>query len=191
MADNAEDEWWDVSNRLYAFTVAAAEQSPVDLGVFRVVAAKSTTALAELLTKVEERSVFIWVDNLSELDSSCGELIRYGSAIRSANDRGLGTWALYGGYFSVVIGRFGLVGSSHGIGYGEYRQWKELPSSGPPPARFYLPRVHRYVAIELAEFLWNEAPELINSAVYDGSPAALDYHDLMAHSVRCPSSRDR
>ncbi|GAB3241564.1 hypothetical protein [Mycolicibacterium hippocampi] len=187
MSSGIDDGWWDVSERLYAHTIAAAQAIPTDIGVFRVVAAKSTAALEQLLTQpaASEPGVFIWVDNLHELESSVEDLVRYGRAIRGAKERGLGTWALYGGYFSVVMGQFGLAGSSHGIGYGESRQWKELPSSGPPPARFYLPRVHRYVATDLAEFLWNEAPELVNSAVYSGSPAALDYHDLMAHSVRC------
>lgn len=187
MSSGSDDGWWEVSDRLYTETVAAARGARTNIDVFRVVAAKSAAALEELLTKpsAAEPGVFIWVDNLHELDSSVEDLVRYGRAIREANERGLGTWALYGGYFSVVMGRFGLAGSSHGIGYGESRQWKELPSSGPPPARFYLPRVHRYVATDLAEFLWNEAPELVNSPVYSGSPAALDYHDLMAHSVKC------
>ena len=185
MASGTDDEWWDVSDRLFNHTVTAAAESSTGLQVHRVVAAKSTAALNELLQLVDGPGVFVWVDNLNELDSSPNDLISYGRTIRESNDRNVGTWALYGGYFSVVMGRFGLVGSSHGIGYGEYRQWKELPSSGPPPARFYLPRVHRYVSTDLAEFLWSEAPELVNSPVYSGSPAALDYHDLMAHSVRC------
>jgi hypothetical protein len=185
MASGIGDEWWDVSERLFKHTVAAAAESSTGLQVHRVVAAKSTAALTELMGLLDGPGVFVWVDNLSELDSSPNDLISYGRAIRDSNDRGVGTWALYGGYLSVVMGQFGLVGSSHGIGYGEYRQWKEWPSSGPPPARFYLPRVHRYVSTDLAEFLWSEAPELVNSSVYSGSPAALDYHDLMAHSVRC------
>ncbi|AZH77194.1 hypothetical protein CSX12_01320 [Microbacterium sp. Y-01] len=95
-------------------------------------------------------------------------------------------FALYGGFFSVLLGSYGLAGSSHGIGFGESRDWVELPSSGAPPARYYVPRLHRYVAVDLAEIIWSQFPDLIVCDCREcgeNSPAALDYHALMKHSV--------
>ena len=34
----------------------------------------------------------------------------------------------------MLLQNCGLAGSSHGIGFGEYRNWIELPELGPPPA---------------------------------------------------------
>ena len=183
MASSTDDGWWNVSQILFTHTVNAARDAGVALPVIRVVASKSAASLNDLLESISGQRVFVWVDNLDELKSTSQDLMMYGRAIRSARDRGQRTFALYGGFYSVAMASFGLEGSSHGIGYGEYRQWKELPSTGPLPARFYMARIHRYVSTDLAEFLWNRAPDLVNSATYWGSPAALDYHELMAHSV--------
>src|SRR5207244_3121757 len=99
--------------------------------------------------------------------------------------RGQNLFGLYGGFFSVLLAGIGLDGSCHGIGYGEYRHWPELPRSGPPPARYYLPRVHRYVSQDLAYELWrrNESLTACHCAICNGGPPLLDYHDLMKHSV--------
>jgi hypothetical protein len=97
-------------------------------------------------------------------------------------------FALYGGFFSVMAGTVGLVGSSHGIGYGEYRAWPELPRSGPPPARYYLRQLHRYIAQEDAQRLWMADRNLAScpcNQCMGRAPIELEYHDLMRHSVEC------
>ncbi len=70
----------------------------------------------------------------------------------------------------------------------EYRNWVELPQSGPPPARYYLPTLHRYISQELAYQLWLKDRWFADCACpeCDGEPPiALDYHALMRHSVFC------
>ena len=119
----------------------------------QVLAAKDTGALADLLPVGSARAA-IWVSRLSELTSHPYALAEYASAIQSATDQGKELFALYGGFFSVLLSCAGLGGSNHGIGFGEHRDWVQLPQSGPPPARYYLPQVHRYVSQEFAYQLW-------------------------------------
>lgn len=119
--------------------------------------------------------------------TSEAELVQYGQALRTAMGRGQRVFALYGGFFSVLLSRYGLTGSSHGIGFGEHRDWVELPSSGAPPARYYVPRLHRYVGVDIATTIWRQFPELVScdcSECNNDSPSTLDYHSLMRHSVR-------
>jgi hypothetical protein len=185
----ADDQrWWPVSRRLWQRAQQHAAQGDQ---LVRVVATDTAALLGQLLANCPESQLAVWISQLDEAqvdDVGREDLTSYGQAIRAANQRGQKVFALYGGFFSVLLGIFGLAGSSHGIGYGEARTWQELPQSGPPPARYYLPRAHRYVSMDLALLFWRENRQLVecDCAECDGqSPARLDYHGLMHHSVRC------
>jgi hypothetical protein len=137
--------------------------------------------------EVKTDRVVVWVSHLDEFSLPSPMLADYARAIQAASaDKRI--FALYGGFFSVLLSSVGLGGSCHGIGFGEYRDWLELPQSGPPPARYYLPMLHRYVSPELAFQLWVADNDLAgcDCDACDGQPPVeLDYHSLMTHSVIC------
>jgi hypothetical protein len=182
VASAVDDPWWNASRALFDATRNLAHNT------LRVVAASDARSLAALLTTVEDDRLVVWVSGLEELEFDPAILATYASAIRDAGARGTGVFALYGGFFSVLLAGEGLRGSSHGIGYGEYRHWIELPQSGPPPARYYMPILHRYVSQEFAYEFWLMNPEVAtcNCPECAGAPPiALEYHGLMKHSVHC------
>jgi len=176
------DEWWVVAKRLYDATASLA---PEGVDVFRVVASPSTADLDRLLSDVDDQRVIIWVSDLKELDVPPSQLVTYGTAIASAADRDQQCFALYGGFFSVLLASQGLLGACHGIGYGEHRSWPELSQSGPPPPRYYAPRFHRYINQDLAYQLWSRDADLTacGCGICEDGPPVLSYHDLMKHSV--------
>lgn len=175
----SRDPWWDVSMALYEATEEAASG---EIEVTRVLAAQSATALDEIVEETSVDNVCIWVSGLEELNSTPGSLAEYAEAIGKLHGSGRRSFALYGGFFAVALSAIGLGGCSHGVGYGEYRNWIELPRSGPPPTRYYLPTVHRYARQEEAQQLWLHDPLLVSKEVVN-RPIDLDYHDLMLHSV--------
>lgn len=185
VARRRSDPWWGVSQRLFRATLEEMDDAE---RVVRVVATTSGLGLADLLTDVDELRAAIWVSGLEELTADSSELANYGQTVSDASDDGMELFALYGGFFSVLLQNVGLSGSSHGIGFGEYRQWVELPSSGPPPARYYLPQLHRYVQPDEATQLYFADRRLAECGCVECEsepPIALDYHALMRHSVRC------
>jgi hypothetical protein len=132
--------------------------------------------------------LIVWVSGLDEHNAPAHELRRYRLAISAASARGQQVFGLYGGFFSVLLGIQGLSGAAHGVGFSEHRNWRELPQSGAPPARYYLPTAHRYVAQDLAQAMWEQDPSLTGCTCShcDGRPPiTLDYHELMKHSVYC------
>jgi hypothetical protein len=191
---NNDDRWWPVSERFWRSAQAQARQGE---NLVRAVATDSAALLDGLLRQCNETELAIWVSRLDEAPEErfgLEDLRHYGEAIMAAASDGKNLFALYGGFFSVLLGNFGLAGSSHGIGYGEARAWLELPQSGPPPARYYLPHAHRYVSLDLALLFWQERRQLAecHCAVCGGqSPAYLDYHGLMQHSVLCRTQEIR
>lgn len=176
------DRWWERSDALMRATVAAA---PDGVEVLRVLAVGAVPELDRRLGEISDTKVMLWVSGLKELSVDPRILAEYGAAIRGAEERGQSTFALYGGFFSVLLASVGLRGACHGIGYGEHRSWPELPQSGPPPARYYAPRFHRYIGQDLAYQLWSRDPSLTacECPVCKGGPPVLSYHDLMKHSV--------
>lgn len=175
------DDWWRVSAQMFD------QASQIDASCVRVIATETPAQLNALLEHVNDEQLAIWVSGLQELALPADQLGTYARAIRTSALRGQQAFALYGGFFHVLLGGVGLCGASHGIGYGEYRSWIELPTSGPPPARYYLRRVHRYVSQELAYQLYLRDRTLVecNCAECNGQPPiALEYHELMKHSVR-------
>lgn len=175
------DDWWRVSAQMFD------QARSLDPSCVRVVATETPSQLNALLQHVDDQQLAIWVSGLEELAVAPNELAIYARAVYTAAQRGQQTFALYGGFFHVLLGSLGLRGASHGIGYGEYRAWIELPTSGPPPARYYLRRLHRYVSQELAYQLYLRDRTLVecNCDECNGQPPiALDYHELMKHSVR-------
>jgi hypothetical protein len=176
------DPWWRVSSDLSSATAAVPSQVPC----VRVVAVKQVDSLGEILRSIDDEKIVVWVSDLNELDSDSYDLSEYGRALQDASQRGVELFALYGGFFSVLLSSTGLIGSCHGIGFGESRSWIELPQSGQPPARYYLRRFHRYVSVEFAYQLWRNDRSLAECPCPECSgipPVALEYHNLMKHSV--------
>ena len=181
------DPWWSKSCELYDETKAHAGD---DLPVTRVISAQSVQSLDDLLRSVDDDAVCVWVSGMNEFEVSPSDLATYGRAIQRSSSRGQSTFALYGGFFSILLASVGLSGASHGIGYGDHRVWRELPQSGPPPARYYLPTVHKYVSRDVAQRLWHHDPQLIGNA-QDRMPIQFEYHDLMTHAVLMRSEEVR
>jgi hypothetical protein len=185
VARSPADPWWPISARLYDATRDALNG---DGRCVRVVAASSSASLSGLLDAIAENRAAVWVSGLEEHASPVEVLRSYAQAVAHAQSGGLELFALYGGFFSVLLQNVGLSGSSHGIGYGEYRRWIELPESGPPPARYYLAQLHRYVQPDEAARLYFADRRLAECKCEECNgepPLGLDYHALMRHSVRC------
>lgn len=185
MSSDIRDPWWERSGRFFEATQAAVADKAECI---RVLALKSANVLAEAVESVEDSKIGLWVNDLHELNSDSGELAYYLNGVQAAHRRGVSTFALYGGFFSVIAANVGLEGSCHGIGFGEHRKWVELPSSGPAPARFYSPALHRYISQEDAYELWKIDKSAFGCQCNEckgQNPLRLEYHELMKHSVRC------
>lgn len=187
VSGSTADPWWAVSTNLHARTRAAVTAIRATTKCVRVVATEDVSALDALLAALaSEAELAVWVSGLDEHESSTEALIAYGRAIKNAAARNQRLFALYGGFYSVLLAGAGLRGSSHGIGYGENRKWIELPQSGPPPSRYYLPELHKYIRPELADVLWGAGVTHCECPVCEANPPILlDYHELMMHSVHC------
>lgn len=185
MVSGADDPWWQASKKLFDFTLEALSGR---LECIRVIAVKSTSFLREVLDDTRDKRLMVWVNDLHELQSGEDTLSEYCNGISHASSNEKQVFALYGGFFSVLMSNFGLMGSCHGVGFSEHRNWIELPRSGPAPARYYSRFLHRYISQEQAYELWKIDSEKYGcdcAECESRSPLELEYHALMKHSVHC------
>lgn len=188
MKDGDHADALDLSQRLWQFSVEVAEPLGLRERLRRVVAVTDPGELESAVLATGESEVLVWVSNLDETKiDSHDRLVEYGRSLEAIHKSDVSPFALYGGFFSVMLRSVGLVGASHGIGQSEHRDHVELKTSGAAPPRFYVTRLHRYIPRDLASDLWRRKPNLIDSG-YTGyvsrDPGEFDYHELMEHSVQ-------
>ncbi len=178
----------ETSQRLWDYSVEAADTKQISHLLRRVIAVKDPAELGMAAIECGQEQIVVWVSNLDELlPSNVVALTEYARSIRQIASVNATPFALYGGYFAVMLRSVGLAGASHGVGFSESRDHVELKSSGAAPARYYVMRLHRFIPRDLASELWRRRADLMDSdhaGYISRDPAELDYHDLMEHSVR-------
>lgn len=182
VATTPRDPWAQVSRRLYV----AAHDAATKMSVVPVTATTNEAALPALTRRYGSNRAVIWVSDFNEREIEVSRLVTYGQSIAELAEEGVQLFALYGSYFAIALMHLGLTGFNHGVGFGDSRDWRELPQSGPPLPRYYLYGAHRYVAPEFAQQLWALDSSLVecDCDVCEGRPPlTLDYHGLMQHSV--------
>ena len=84
----------------------------------------------------------IWIDLFDEEEVSGGLLTAFAGLTQKLKESGNPVVNLYGGYFSVLLMRLGLLsGVTHSMGYGEGRGVTPV-GGGIPVAKYYLPAMH-------------------------------------------------
>lgn len=176
------DAWWNVMGRIWN----AAQQLDNPAGILPVVAMSSVSALQRAIESVPDSlssRVFFWIPGFDERSASSDrlyELRRAVSDLSPAHE----LMNLYGGYFSILLGKFGLDGFNNGLGYSESREWPTLDSTGAAPARYYVRRLHAYVSQATATaIVETDGAFACDCSVCEGKrlPEDLSYHELKKH----------
>lgn len=111
-----------------------------------------------------ERIVF-WVSKFNEFYEPEDNLKAMINFVSLLNEK-LKVYSAYGGYFFVLLSKFGLEGFSQGMCYAESKDVDKLPSLTTPPIRYYVPCLHRKVIIDDARSYYGSHPkELCNCTV--------------------------
>jgi hypothetical protein len=151
LAEN--DLWWGIN---IAFWEACARVSQT---FSPVVAVGSPKLLEPALATARQhgKTAFYWVTGLNERKASEAELTDVAAAVSHQSSE-LQLINLYGGYFSICLGKVGLWGFNNGLGYSESRSWPDLPSTGAAPPRYYVPSLHAFLAPATAQQIANVDP---------------------------------
>lgn len=176
------DAWWNVMGKIWN----AAQQIDNPAEILPVVAMSSASALQRAIESVPDSlssRVFFWIPGFDEKIASLDKLYEVKEAVSSLATA-YGLMNLYGGYFSILLGKFGLDGFNNGLGYSESREWPTLDSTGAAPARYYVRRLHAYVSQATATaIVETDNAFACGCSVCEGKrlPEDLSYHELKKH----------
>lgn len=178
------DDWWELNREIWRLAAARGDRG--DLSPVLVVSSVSDldSALHQLPDELSN-TVMFWITNLDEREVQVDTLSAFWQFFVDREWPSVQMINLYGGYFSVCLGRVGLWGFNNGLGYSESRGWPELAATGAAPPRYYVPELHMFLSQRGAQSLIEMEPDLACLCRVcreaGGRVDTLSYHGLKAH----------
>lgn len=93
-----------------------------------------------------------------EHEATSKELRAYRKTVEAASKDGLKPAVLFGGYFAILMSKYGLQGFGNGIGYGKWRE-SAYHRGETAATRIHLLKLRRYVDAAAAQYLVEKDPE--------------------------------
>jgi hypothetical protein len=159
--ENVADLWYKVTVELLKRTIARKSPHPV-YGVICVpkdILDDKTERETLVRDFAQATGVFIWISEFHDSGRESEATVRgYLSLVRALIQKGRPVYVLYGGYPSLLLMKLGLKGICHGLCYGDSKSVYQIPSTGPPPSRFYLTFSKTKVPLVEAQALYASKP---------------------------------
>lgn len=156
--DNKDD--FDLFLRLTTATV----QLQVEVPVHAVLCANSellndSAFVDEVLEKLPltgAKGIWLWFSKFDEWESNADMLLNFRNLVEGLSHSGLQVFNRHGGFFSILLHKYGMTGLSHGVGYGEKKDVLQI--KGPPNApivNYYVPALHKRFGIPDIEWCFD------------------------------------
>lgn len=176
------DPWYKVSTNCIEHALPIARDNNIDLRpVFHF---KKWTEVGywgdafDFLQKNTISSFWFYPNNFKELSANAAELAAYRAGVEDACKRDLSPFSLFGGYFAILLSKYGLCGFCNGIGYGEWRD-SGYHRGGSPMTRIYIPKLHRFLDAPKADDLLERDTEGYFSSDSEFLSEIVDSGDLL------------
>ena len=148
---NDQEDWTRLNLRLARLTAELESRLPVHAVVVAdkefLEDADIIDSLAEELPKTGVQGVWFWFSRFDEHRAVASSLIALRSLVEKISGAGLSVFSMHGGYFSLALSKFGLTGTSHGVGYGEQKDVMPVIGQSTPTVRYHLPGIHKRVGV--------------------------------------------
>jgi len=154
------DEWHEVAARCIASAVAQEDAIPIQPVMHFSQwegEAEWRPCLAELKDQGIE-AVWFYPNDFHEHNADVAHLTSYLQVVALAAEMKIKPYALFGGYYAIVLSYFGLKGFGNGIGYGEWRD-SGYHRGGSASTRVYILKLHRFIDAPAAQALIDQDPE--------------------------------
>jgi hypothetical protein len=188
------DPWFGISLRAVELSQAVADGIPLR----PVIHPRNWDAVIDwpsLLNRLKVtgcRDAWLYPNNFKEHDATLPELQSYRAAVEACVRGDINPYSLFGGYYAILLGTFGLKGFANGIGYGEWRD-SGYHRGGTAILRIYMPRLHKYLDVPAAQNLLDKDADyfagdsdLLSECASGGRPLAdLSQEECLDHFLEC------
>ncbi len=121
--------------------------------------------LIEKYGKTKASGIMLWIESFSEHSATEAELKKYKKFVSEMSKDNRKIISLYGGYFSIMLQKYGLYGVTHGPGYGETREVTPV-GGGLPKPKFYFPGLHERLSFREVLFAIRRKAKWTTAAQY-------------------------
>lgn len=143
---NRSQEWITLNNRLAR---AAMKQARFETPIHVVVCAhlevltnrKLASPVIENLQACKPDGVWLWFSRLDERFQEPDELLalRWWVEQLASSTR---VFNMHGGFYSLALSKYGMVGTAHGVGYGEQKDVIPVIGQSTPTVQYYVRALH-------------------------------------------------
>ncbi len=155
-----EDDWYQVNTRCVQLSVAHSagiDIRPV-LHFDNCASVGDVAGVSETLRDLGIAQVILYPNDFREHEVSQDALLHCRRLCSEFADGRVTPHAMHGGYFAMLLSKFGLAGFANGVGYGEWRN-SRYHRGGTAVVRVYVLKLHRYVGADEAQTLVDANPE--------------------------------
>ncbi|OYV82749.1 MAG: hypothetical protein B7Z73_16830, partial [Planctomycetia bacterium 21-64-5] len=139
-------EWLDLVLRLAAVTASAERRLPVHailcVDESFLLEPSFIARLKAEIPPTGVKGVWFWFSRLTEDRAPLESLKALRSLVEDLSET-VQVFNMHGGYLSLAMCKFGMAGTSHGVGYGEQKDVLPIIGQSTPTVRYYLPPVHK------------------------------------------------
>lgn len=148
---SGEVEWLELNIELASI---ACQMEPtvwvaLCLDSFLLFSEEAVDDLVEAYKELETSGFLVWASDFTEERANVDQIQGLRRLVNGLSQDGKKQVVnMFGGYFSCLLAEHGLTGVSHGLGYGERRDIEPVLGGGIPPAKYYLPAIHKDIRMD-------------------------------------------
>lgn len=194
MSSGMADSWFDLGRKFWNASNEFADGVPVwpVIHISKAVDLLPADQLVKIFHDDSISDIWLFPNDFREHSAPASELEALLNAVKTLSVADIHPRMLHGGYFSVMLSKFGLKGFANGVGYGE---WKDsgYHRGGAADLRIYCLPLHRFIGVAQAEFLIELDPAhfasdgLLFERVYREGSSFLEvsFTEANEHFMRC------
>ena len=175
-------EWLELNLKFMTSAVGMGCKSPIH-GVLCIDASSllDSAFLKKIIDGVaatKVNGIWLWISKLNEdnqKDAQLGEKLFSLKNVVQRLSESMTVYNMHGGYFSMLLSKFGMAGISHGVGYGEQKDVVPVIGQAIPTVRYYLPDLHRRLGVTQIKLYFNQL----------GISKPEDFHRMICDCVIC------
>jgi len=187
MSSNSIDIWIDLNLKFIDYAVDSGYELPIFSEILVSEDVFFDADLRKLLTTKYADSpadgVLLWIEGFGERSGSDKALKGYSLFVEKLAESGKTIVVMYGGYFSIILRKFGVHAVCHGPGYGEEREVTPV-GGGIPRPKFYFPFMHARLPYREVAFALTSAEINTANAFYKDVCNCLTCQEVIGDDIR-------
>ena len=145
-------QWIEVNHRLALGATKQSQKTPVHIvicGHLDLLTDKLSAFVVENLLACKPAGVWLWFSRFDERYAEKEQLVALRWWVEKLSPA-MAVYNMHGGFFSLALSKFGMSGTTHGVGYGEQKDVVPVIGHSTPTVQYYVRALHsKYSVLQI------------------------------------------